>query len=273
MTVFTNHTTDNEGYLKTLDVDGTNILTKWGIEFSDSEKQFIHGQKAGANHHVESSKIEKNRTRTTLMVDLKRSRIRLEIDEHFSPDKIERKFMITPLEDTNLIDIAISQAFIRETFTHAKINGNIIGFDGMERNHQFESKKAILVGKSFDLEVELKVQANNSGLAPVVYCRTGKRFGWSIHTRLFPKEITKKVIIWCNKHWNRSIPLSNFFSSIRPVVDYLWYVGERPDRVERRTFGFASFGMAHAPKNETIVLTQCLTLVQKNSSMNKNDDP
>lgn len=263
MPTFTSHSTDDEGYLKSLCVDGKNILTKWGIEFSDGDRFFIQNQKSHAPYEVESVALEKNHTRATLLVHLTKSTLRILVDETFTPTKITRKYTITPLQDTHFMDISISQAFEKKVFEHVEMNGLVLPFDGIERNHQFEVNHALLVGKDFDIEVHFDSPHNRTGLTPTIYARSGARFGWAIHSRLFPKQIAKKAIMWCNAAWNKRIPFSDLLSKIDPLVDYLWYVGEKPQLSTRRTYGFASFGLALAPKNTPIELVQTLTLKSK----------
>lgn len=263
MASFTSHSTDNEGYLKTLCVDEKNILTKWGIEFSDGDRFFIQNQKSHAPHEVESVKIEKNHTRATLLVHLSQSTLRIEIDEVFSAKKITRSYVITPLQDTHFMDISISQAFEKKVFDHVEMNGLVLPFDGIERNHQFEVNHARFVGKDFDIDVDFEIQSNRTGLMPTIYARSSPQFGWVVHSRLFPREIAKKAIMWCNAAWNKRVPFSDLLSKINPLVNYLWYVGEKPQLASRRTFGFASFGLALAPKDLPIRMTQTLTLKSK----------
>lgn len=266
MLAFTSHSTDKEGYLKSLCVNGKNILTKWGIEFSDGDRFFIQNQQSHAPHEIISTTIEKNRTRSTLLVHLSKSTLRIEVDETFSPKKIIRRYTIFPLQDTHFMDISISQAFERNAFEHVEMNGLVLPFDGIERNHQFEVNHARLVGKEFDVEIDFDIPHNRTGLIPTIYSRSGNRFGWAIHSRLFPKSIAKKAIMWCNAAWNKRVPFSDVLSKIDPLVNYLWYVGEKPELAKRRTFGFASFGLALAPKNTPIEMVQTLTLKPKKVS-------
>lgn len=260
MVTFGNHHTNERGYTDAIMVGKQNILTKWGVEFSDGESFFIQEQKTNSTHEIISVKKTANKNHVVILVHLRTAPIRVEIFETFSPKKITRKCFFTPLNDVKLTDISISQAFHRELFSSFKIDGNEIPFIGTERNHQYETEHAKLIGEKFQLAIDFKSSFANTGFVPVIYGRTSPQKGWVVHSRLFPHKVVEKVIVWCNKHWDKSIPFSRILSKIDPLVDYLWYVGEKPSLTHRRTFGLSSFGLVSIPQNTRIEMSQTITI-------------
>lgn len=257
---FTTHETDETGYTRTLAVGKDSILTKWGVEFSDGDSFFIHGQKTNSTHAIVSLQKTKSRNRVVIQVNLATAPILVEIIENFSPTKITRKCYFTPQKDVLLTDISISQAFRRDAFHTFSIKGNEIPFVPAERNHQYETEHAKLVGNSHTLFFDFKSSFGDVGFVPVIYGRMSPEKGWVVHSRLFPKKVIQKVIVWCNKHWNKRIPFSDVLTKIGPLVNHLWYVGEKPSLTHRRTFGLSSFGLVHIPKNTRVEMIQTITL-------------
>lgn len=209
MVHFDSHTTDENGYTHSLVVNGENILSKWGVEFSDGHSFFIQGQKTNSTHKILRVVRTKNKNTVVILVQLSTAPIQVDIHESFTRTRITRKCTFTPLKDVKLTDIAISQAFHQEKFSSLEINGNKIPFLGVERNHQFETSRATLAGKSFDLAIHFKSKFGSTGFVPVIYGRTSPHKGWVIHSRLFPHKIVQKAIVWCNKWWNKRIPFSD----------------------------------------------------------------
>ena len=254
---------DDKGYTHSLEVAGKNILTKWGVEFSDGDSYFIQGLKSISTNKIIELHQTKNKTNIVIEVQLSKSKIHIQGEEVFEPTRITRTYIFTPDKDTHFMDISISQAFDEKVLSHFEIDGKTFEFDNGERNHQYETDNARLIGKEFDIEIAFESNTKDTGFTQVVYGRASSKKGWVVHTRLFPKEIVKKAIMWCNNMWNKRVPFSDALSKIAPLVDYLWYAGEKPSLAKRKTYGFVSYGLALAKKNVPIRMTQTMTLKPK----------
>ncbi len=261
---FSNHATDETGCTKALEVDGKNILNKWGLEFSDGTFFFQHG-KAGSAKSIVVEELNRSRDQTSgvLHVALEHSAYQIHFDEHYSSNVITRNYRIECIEEGSLLDFAISQGFPKESFSHALIAEKKIPFDNLERNHQFETNQVILSGNRFDLRFSFEAEFGFLQFVPVMYVRTSNRNGWVVHARLFPKNPTQKTILLCRPSWTGKIPFSGLLSSIRFLTDYLWYAGEKPELVNRKTLGFSSFGLVKVPKGSVIRLSQTIELTEK----------
>jgi hypothetical protein len=239
------------------------ILAKWGVEFSDANGFFIHGQEGNAPMQILSLVKSEKENRVEMMVHLKTTDMRISIHERFFPKKIIRKYVLIPSRDTHMQDISISQGFVKNVFSTMEIGNETIAFTGKERNHQFHETKAWLRGKEFDLRIEYESTYSGTGFSPMIYGRTSPKDGWVVHARLFPKTIAKKAIVWCNPAWNKKIPFSDWLVHIKPFVDYLWNVGEHPEKAHIWTGGLIAYGLAKVNKGIPITFTETITLVPK----------
>lgn len=262
MPQFTDHTVDDEGYMTALFVDGQNILSKWGIEFSDSNGFFIHGQKGNARMEVVSLHTSEKETKAELRVHLKTTDMRISIVETVGAKKVTRTYTIIPSRDTSMQDISISQGFKQEFFHHMHIGNESVSFTGHERNHQHAVTHTELMGKAFDLHITYTSSHPGTEFIPMMYGRTSAKTGWIVHARLFPgKNPSKKAIVLGRSFWNKKIPGSDVLVHVQPLVDYLWDVGEDPKKRHIRTGGLYALGLARVKKDIPIVLTETITLV------------
>ncbi len=263
MVSFDSHHVDERGYVNSLKVGKKEILAKWGVEFSDGNGFFIHGQEGNAPMELLSLSTNEKENRVEMMVHLKTTDMRISVHERFFPQKIIREYVLIPSRDTFMQDISISQGFVKDVFSTMKIGDETITFTGKERNHQFHETKALLHGKEFDLLIEYESSHPGTGFSPMIYGRTSPKNGWVVHARLFPKTISKKAIVWCNPAWNKKIPFSDLLVHIKPLVDYLWNVGEHPEKAHIWTGGLIAYGLAKVKKDIPITFTETITLVPK----------
>lgn len=257
---FGSHATDENGYTRSLFVGEHNILTKWGIEFNDGDCIFIQDQKHHATYTINELIRTNDKTYADIRVKLSQSDVHVKLYESFSRSKVTREYILTPQQDTYFMDISISQAFKQKFFTSAEMNEKKMYFDGVERNHQFITNYTLLRGKEFDLRITFESNNVQDEFIKTIYMRPSPKYGWVIHSRLLAQNAVKKAIMWCNPSWNKRIPGSDFFSLFRPLVDYLWYVGENPQMVSRKTLGFASFGLGKMPAGKEIILREIITI-------------
>ncbi|MFH0970354.1 MAG: hypothetical protein V1776_02750 [Candidatus Diapherotrites archaeon] len=263
MVSFDSHRVDERGYTTSLKVGKQEILAKWGIEFSDGNGFFIHGKEGNAPMSLLSLSTNEKETQGEMVVHLKTTDLRISMHEKFFPKKIVREYVFIPSHDTFMQDISISQGFVKGIFSSMKIGSETITFTGKERNHQFNETKVILNGKEFDLRIEYESSHSGTGFSPMIYGRTSPKDGWVVHARLFPKVASKKVIVWCNPLWNKKIPFSDILVHIKPLVDYLWNIGELPERAHIRMGGLTAYGLAEVKKDIPISFTETITLIPK----------
>lgn len=263
MASFDSHRVDERGYTTSLRVNRKEILAKWGVEFSDGNGFFIHGQEGNAPMQLLSRTTNEKETRVEMVVHLKTTDMRISVHERFFPKKIIREYVLIPSKDTFMQDISISQGFVKGVFSSMTIGGESITFTGKERNHQFNETKAVLHGDEFDLHIGYESSHPGTGFSPMIYGRTSPTNGWVVHARLFPKTISRKAIVWCNPAWNKKIPFSDVLVHIKPLVDFLWNVGEHPEKAHIWTGGLIAYGLARVKKDIPITFTETLSLVSK----------
>lgn len=269
MLQFETHDTDENSYTNSISVNGKNILTKWGLEFGDGDVFFKQGHPLPKKFSLESLTRKKNSMNAVYTVGLSAAAYHVTAAEKYSSKKITRQYTIKALDDGYLTDIAISNGFKKNLFSQILIGGNTHGFDGLDRNHQYETSFAKLAGNDFDLEFSFDSGPKTAGFVPVVYGRSSPHAGWLIHSRLFPKRISKKFIMFCHRLYDKKIPFSDLLTRLDFLVEYLWYSGEKPSLAKRRTIGFSALGLVFVPKGTVFRLRQEIRLISKRKATAK----
>lgn len=246
MTGFSNWKINESGCLVGLEIDGNRVLSQEGIEFSDGNVHFKHhpAQRSTARVVVKKCEMKKNKLDAELDVFLSQTRCTVSIHQTFSPKLISRDMEIVVHEGGYFEDFALRNSFFKEFFDRGYIAGKNISFDRLDRNHQFETNEARLLGPHYTVRIAFSADAPAS-FAKTMYIRSSRDGTWWVHSRLFPKLSNDTILRLCRPFWDKEVPFTRWLMRIKPVRDYFWHVGERPEMMGRKTFGLVALGRVY----------------------------
>lgn len=261
---FSNWKWNEKGTLVSLNIDGKPALYAQGIEFSDGTKHFKHldAPKSNAEMKMKTITIQKNKMRAAFDVYLTNTRCSLLVTHSFSSTRMKRDVELIVHEGGYFEDIALHNAFFRGSIQHAEIVGKTMPFEGNDRNHQYVTKAAKLVYPSFSLDFEYE-STHPPQFDLTTYVRSTHENQWWVHGRLFPTRPSDSIIRMCRPEWDKEIPFTRWLLRIKPIKDYLWHVGERPETIGRKTFGIVALGRVYIPANTRIQLTETVTYTKR----------
>jgi hypothetical protein len=246
----------DKGVVGHLEIDGTDLIEPWGVEFADSSSFFSLEEGFGYRYRMlERTETRGDESRDLWMrLELKEGLVELSLREwKEGPQCIRRRVELVCLRDSYLMDFVLRYRFKRSVFKSGDIAGRQMEYDGTNVYHQHPVDIVSLHGSTVSADVSV-VESRASGLMrPLMYLRSGEN-SWVIHARMFPEPgaAGKYVIKLCSK-WFQTRPIPAFLTQLLlrcpRIQEALWYRGEhRPYRNRiARIFSPNAFFMAFLP--------------------------
>lgn len=216
---------------------GTIGIESWGCELGDWRGTFAQHRMGGLNCLLECREIacSEQEIRSVFTLRLPFGRYRVECLDELRADRILRKYLLVPLEDSKLGDFVCRLAMMAGRYPSAVIGGVRFSHANSNTKRQMLVSRARIEGNGTALSTTMTASMAAEGFSSVTYVRDERPDRWIVHHRLLATmqgsdeyvfriwratfhwrrvgilRIIQRVPLWLNseEHWGRWPILQN----------------------------------------------------------------